>query len=71
MACESLSMAKTAPHPGWQAKRDRRVRVRFLVACWQAGRWYAISKRCAFRVLLPGLMRELGHFEATGNWPGS
>jgi hypothetical protein len=35
------------------------------------GRWYAISKRRAFRALLPELMRELGHFEATGNWLGS
>jgi hypothetical protein len=33
------------------------------------GRWYAISKRRAFRALLPSLMRELRHFEATGRWP--
>jgi hypothetical protein len=39
---------------------------------WRAGkrgRWYAISKRRAFRALLPELMRELGHFEVTGRWP--
>jgi hypothetical protein len=35
------------------------------------GRWYAISKRRAFRALLPGLIGELGYFEATGGWPGS
>lgn len=32
------------------------------------GKWCAISKRRAFRVLLPDLMRELSHFEATGGW---
>jgi len=37
----------------------------------RGGRWYAISKRRALRALLPQLMRELGHFEATGSWPGS
>ena len=35
------------------------------------GRWYAISKRRAFRALLPGLLGELGHFETTGDWPGN
>jgi hypothetical protein len=48
-----------------------------LAACacrywWRAskrGQWCAISKRRAFRVLLPGLKRALGHFEVTGNWP--
>jgi hypothetical protein len=34
------------------------------------GRWYAISKRRAFRALVPGLLLELGYFEVTGNWPG-
>jgi hypothetical protein len=52
-----------------QARRDRRVRVRLLVAHQQAGRWYAISKRRAFRVLMPGLIRELGYLEVTGRWP--
>lgn len=33
------------------------------------GRWYAISKRRAFRALMPGLMRELGYLEMTGRWP--
>jgi hypothetical protein len=33
------------------------------------GRWYAISKRRAFRALLPGLIQQLRHFEATGRWP--
>jgi hypothetical protein len=33
------------------------------------GQWYAISKRRAFRALLPDLMRELGRFETTGDWP--
>ena len=33
------------------------------------GRWYAISKRRAFRALLPELRRELGYFETTGRWP--
>jgi hypothetical protein len=39
---------------------------------WRAsrrGQWYAISKRRAFRTLLPELTRALGHFEATGAWP--
>jgi hypothetical protein len=35
------------------------------------GRWQAVSARRAFRVLLPGLLRELGRFELTGGWPGS
>ena len=33
------------------------------------GRWQAISKRRAFRALLPGMRRELDHFEMTGGWP--
>jgi hypothetical protein len=33
------------------------------------GRWYAISKRRAFRALMPGLIRELGYLEVTGRWP--
>ncbi|HEV2375266.1 MAG TPA: hypothetical protein VGS19_24285 [Streptosporangiaceae bacterium] len=35
------------------------------------GRWHAISKRRAFRRLLPGLRRELSYFEATGTWRGN
>jgi hypothetical protein len=35
----------------------------------KGGRWYAISKRRAFRALMPGLMRELGYLEVTGRWP--
>jgi hypothetical protein len=41
--------------------------------CWwrasKRGQWQAISKRRVFRVLLPQLRRQLGHFETTGNWP--
>jgi hypothetical protein len=40
-------------------------------ALWRVskrGRWYAISRRRAFRALLPHLKRELDYFEATGNW---
>lgn len=33
------------------------------------GRWYAISKRRAFRALRPELRRELRYFEVTGGWP--
>ena len=36
----------------------------------RSGRWYAISKRRAFRALLPDLAHEIGHFEVTGGWPG-
>ena len=39
---------------------------------WRAskrGRWYAISRRRAFRALMPGLKRELGYLEVTGRWP--
>jgi hypothetical protein len=39
---------------------------------WRAskrGQWHAISKRRAFRELLPQLRHQLGHFEVTGNWP--
>jgi len=35
------------------------------------GRWYAISRRRAFRAFRPELIREIGHFETTGSWPGS
>ncbi len=35
------------------------------------GRWYAISKRRAFRALMPGLMRELGYLEVSGHWPAN
>jgi len=41
---------------------------------WRVGkrsRWYPISKRGAFRALLPELMRELNYFEVTGDWPGN
>jgi len=33
------------------------------------GRWYAISKRRAVRVLARELGRELSSFEVTGDWP--
>jgi hypothetical protein len=33
------------------------------------GRWYAISKRRAFRALTADLIRELGYLEVTGRWP--
>ena len=33
------------------------------------GRWYAVSKRRAFRVLVSELRRELSYYEATGSWP--
>jgi hypothetical protein len=33
------------------------------------GRWYAISKRRAFRALASELRRELSSFEAAGIWP--
>ena len=33
------------------------------------GRWHAISKRRAFRALVPQLRRELDYFEAMGDWP--
>ena len=47
-----------------------------IVACgcgfwWRVskrGRWYAISKRRAFRALMPGMMGELGYLEVTGRW---
>jgi hypothetical protein len=42
---------------------------RFWWRVGRRGRWYAISKRRAFRVLLPDLRRELGFFETTGDWP--
>jgi hypothetical protein len=35
------------------------------------GRWYAISKRRAFRALMPGLIGELGYLEVTGRWPAN
>jgi len=35
------------------------------------GRWYPISRRRAFRALLPEVRRELSHFEVTGGWPGT
>lgn len=41
--------------------------------CWwrvsRRGRWYAISRRRAFRALLPELRRDLSHFEEAGGWP--
>ncbi len=33
------------------------------------GRWYAISRRRALRVLTRELRRELDYFDVTGNWP--
>ncbi len=42
---------------------------RFWWRVGKRGRWYAISKRRAFRALLPVVMRELGYFEVTGDWP--
>jgi hypothetical protein len=41
---------------------------------WRVGRrgqWHAISKRRAFRTLLPDLRRALGYFEVTGGWPAA
>jgi hypothetical protein len=35
------------------------------------GRWYAISRRRAFRALRPDLLRGLSYFEATGEWPAA
>ena len=35
----------------------------------QRGRWYAISKRRAFRMLVRDLGGELTYLEVTGNWP--
>ena len=33
------------------------------------GRWYAVSRRRAFRALLPELRRELRYFDVAGGWP--
>jgi hypothetical protein len=35
----------------------------------KGGRWYAISKRRAFRALMRDFMRDLSHLEITGAWP--
>ena len=45
------------------------MRVLLLVARQRRGRWYAISRRRAFRALMPDLIRELGYLEVTGRWP--
>jgi hypothetical protein len=50
---------------------------RAIAACgcrfwWRVGtrgRWYAISRRRALRVLARQLRRELAYFDVTGNWP--
>ena len=42
---------------------------RFWWRVSKRGRWYAISKRRAFRALMPDVMRELGYLEVTGRWP--
>jgi hypothetical protein len=42
---------------------------RFWWRVGRRGRWYAISKRRAFRALVRELGRELSYFEMTGNWP--
>jgi hypothetical protein len=66
--------------PVWRMQctcRFRPGRPGEITACecgywWRAGqrgRWRPISARRAFRVLVPGLMRELSCFELTGGWP--
>jgi hypothetical protein len=66
--------------PVWRMRCQclfRAGRLGEIAACacrywWRAskrGRWYAISKRRAFRALLPDLRREVGGFEMTGEWP--
>jgi hypothetical protein len=42
---------------------------RFWWRAGKSGRWHAISRRRAFRALLPELQGAIGHFEATGTWP--
>jgi len=42
---------------------------RFWWRIGKRGGWYAISRRRAFRALLPELRRTVGQFEATGAWP--
>jgi hypothetical protein len=54
-----------------QARRDHRVGCGFWWRVSKRGRWYAISKRRAFRTLMPGLMGELGYLEVTGRWPAN
>ena len=44
---------------------------RFWWRVGKRGRWYAISRRRAFRVLVPDLRRTLRYIEATGAWPAS
>jgi hypothetical protein len=47
----------------------RRARVRLWWRVSKRGRWYAISKRRAFRALMPDLRRELRYLEVTRRWP--
>jgi hypothetical protein len=85
MGAFDLPVTHLQPHepflPAWRMSCQcsfRPGRRGEITACgcrswWRVGkrgRWYAISQRRAFRTLLPDLMRELGHFEMTGNWPG-
>jgi hypothetical protein len=42
---------------------------RFWWRVGKRGRWYAISRRGALRVLARELRRELDYFDVTGNWP--
>jgi hypothetical protein len=42
---------------------------RFWWRVGKRGRWYAISKRRAFRALVPDLRRGLSYFEAAGACP--
>lgn len=44
---------------------------RFWWRFGKRGRWYAISKRRAYRTLAPDLRKMLRCFEATGAWPAS
>jgi hypothetical protein len=46
-------------------------RCRFWWRVGKRGSWYAISKRRAFRALVPELRRALGDFEAAGGWPAA
>ena len=54
---------------GWQGGEIAACECRSWWRAWKRGRWYAISKRRAFRALLPELMRELSYYEMTGRWP--
>lgn len=83
MAAESMSRApsggghvRVTPSVAPNTKRGpapvpatglRAVRLWWRVS--KRGRWHAISKRRAFRALMPGLIRELDYLEVTGCWP--